>query len=528
MSRDILRKDFHAFIHRAFIELNTGTPFQDNWHIGAIADALERVRLGLCRRLIINLPPRSLKSHCASIAFPAWVLGQDPTRQIIAVSYAQDLADKHARDCRHLMLTQFYRDLFDTRLSPDRQAASEFETTAQGYRLSTSVGGVLTGRGGNFLIVDDPLKPEDAVSDARRSGANNFYDTTLYSRQNDKQRDAIVLVMHRLHEDDLVGHVLPKEDWEVLSFPAIAEREQKFEWDTPYGRQSHTRKIGTALHPAREPLATLETIRASVGSYAFAGQYQQSPAPFGGGMVKPEWFQRYEPHQLPEEFDYKLQSWDTANKPNELANFSVCTTWGVKKERVYLLHVLRRHLGYPELKRAVQAQADAFGPKIILIEDRASGTQLIQELAASVPGITKYEPDGDKIMRMNAQTAVIENGSVHIPHAAHWLDEYLHELATFPKGKFSDQVDSTSQALAWMKSNRVNQGEVYLEFYRRLVEGAPPPTPGPTVLMKAPPSVVSTRVNDGRLLKRGPDGIFRVPLDLVHLMLTSGWTKVAG
>jgi predicted phage terminase large subunit-like protein len=206
-----------------------------------------------------------------------------------------------------------------------------------------------------------------------------------------------------------------------------------------------------------------------LGSYNFAGQYQQTPAPSGGGLVKESWFVRYGAHELPDTFDQIIQSWDTANKPTELADYSVCTTWGYKREHAYLLNVLRKQLNYPELKRAVGEQAQAFGATTILIEDKASGTQLIQELIeAGNSKITRYEPSGDKTMRLHAQTAMIENGFVHLPHEAHWLAEYIHEITTFPNGRYDDQVDSTSQALSWTKQRPPGWG--ILEFYRQEAE----------------------------------------------------------
>jgi predicted phage terminase large subunit-like protein len=189
-----------------------------------------------------------------------------------------------------------------------------------------------------------------------------------------------------------------------------------------------------------------------VGEYIFAGQYQQQPAPLGGGMVKQQWFKSYVPGQEPAKFDLVFQSWDTANKSTELSDFSVCTTWGVKNKRLYLLHVLRKRLDYPDLKRAVRQQAQRFKPGNILIEDKASGTQLIQEsIQDSVDGITRYEPSMDKIMRLHSVTSTIENGFVYLPTEAEWLSAYVHELTTFPNGKHDDQADSTSQALDWVK-----------------------------------------------------------------------------
>ena len=258
----------------------------------------------------------------------------------------------------------------------------EFITTRQGYRHATSTGGVLTGRGADIILIDDPLRPEEALSEAQRRAANDWYDHTLYSRQNDKRRSAIVIIMQRLHEDDPVGHVLAQEPWEVLSFPAIAEADEVHQIETILEPRCFRRRQGEALHLGREPLEILDRIRQTIGEYNFAGQYQQSPAPLGGGMVKAEWFKRYRASERPESFDRIVQSWDTANKATELSDFSVCTTWGVRGKDLFLLGLFRRRLEYPALKRAVCEQQSQFDANVVLIEDKASGTQLIQELIA--------------------------------------------------------------------------------------------------------------------------------------------------
>jgi len=304
----LLRADLAGFAERAFCELYPQTDFLANWHHRVIAAKLVAVYEGRIRRLIINVPPRYLKSHLASVTFPAWCLGRRPSLQFLCVSYAQDLADKLSRDCRRIMTSDWYRRLFPTRLSPERQAVSEFETTRQGCRLATSVGGVLTGRGADMIIIDDPLKPEEALSQAQRRAANEWFDHTLYSRLNDKQDGAIIVIMHRLHEDDLVGHVQAQEDWEVVRFPAIAEEDEIHCIDTLAGPRVFMRQLGEALHPEREPLPMLEQIRKTIGEYNFAGQYQQAPAPLGGGLVKAAWFRQYAPDALPEKFERIVQS----------------------------------------------------------------------------------------------------------------------------------------------------------------------------------------------------------------------------
>ena len=524
----ILRSDHAYFAERCFCELNPQTEFLTNWHIEVIAAKLAAVREGKIRRLIINLPPRHLKSLMASVAFPAWCLGHDPSAQILCVSYAQDLADKLARDCRSVMTSPWYRRIFPTRLAPHRQAVQEFITTRQGYRLATSTGGVLTGRGADIILIDDPLKPDEALSDAQRKTANDWFSHTLYSRLNDKRSGAIVIIMQRLHEDDLVGHVLAQEPWEVLSFPAIAEADEVHRIETIWGSRWFRRRQGEALHPEREPLDTLDRIRRSVGEYNFAGQYQQSPAPLGGGLVKAEWFKRYRENERPERFDRIVQSWDTANKATELSDFSVCTTWGIKGKNLFLLAVFRRRLEYPALKRAVRDQQNLFEANVVLIEDKASGTQLIQELMADgCHSVTRYQPDCEKIMRMHAQTAIIENGLVHIPETAPWLAEYLHEMRVFPKGKHDDQVDSTAQFLDWFKKPFPYQG--LFEFMRMQAERLRKPLnlERYRVRLQAPCGIGSVQTFSGRHINVDPDGTIEMSADDAQYLIRAGWTKLA-
>ena len=260
-----------------------------------------------------------------------------------------------------------------------------------------------------------------------------------------------------------------------MSFPAIAEDDELHVVETRIGGRRFRRKCGEALDPAREPLEILQRIRESIGEVNFAAQYQQRPAPAGGGMIKAAWLRRYgqgefpPPPDLIRRFDRIIQSWDTANKPSELSDYSVCTTWGLKGPNFYLLDVLRKKLSYPELKRAVIDQDARFSPQAILIEDRASGTQLIQELiAAGCSRATRYSPEGDKVMRLHAQTATIENGFVFLPEEAPWLADYLAELMAFPAGRHDDQVDSTAQALAWSKRRPAEPG--IIGYWRRLAE----------------------------------------------------------
>jgi len=447
--RTLLGLDFMTFAQRVFHDLRPESSFEPHPYLEVLASRLEECRRGTIRRLVINVPPRHTKSILASVALPAWMLGHDPSLGIVCASYGQDLADSLARDCRLVMTSDWYRAIFPTRLA--RNALHDFATVQKGYRFATSVGGVLTGRGADVVIIDDPLKPDEALSDPRRSAVNAWYDNSLLSRLNSQERGRIVVVMQRLHMDDLCGHLLEKGGWTVLSFPAIAEEDERIAFDTLLGPRIFKRKAGEVLHPARFSRAALDEVRRAVGPYNFASQYQQSPIPLEGNLVKRSWLARYAPEEAGKPYTTVVQSWDTANKAGELNDFSVCTTWGVCHDRrCLLLDVFRKRLEFPDLKRAVRDQAARFRPKTILIEDRASGTQLIQELRRegllSIKGVDP--PAGtDKIMRLHAHTAAFESGRVLLPQTAPWLDDYLTELIGFPGSRHDDQVDSTTQAL---------------------------------------------------------------------------------
>ena len=445
----VLRIDLASFIRASFAIVSPGDGFIPNWHIEAIAYALERVLRGETKRLIINVPPRSLKSICCSVAYVAYILGHDPTRQVVCVSYSEVLARKHANDCRALMRSAMYRRLWPaTHISSTKDTELEFMTSKRGYRLSTSVGGTLTGRGGNLIIIDDPLKPQEAYSEPARERLRQWYGNTLLSRLNNKAEDAIIIVQQRVHMDDLVGHVLERENWTVLSLPAIAEVEEEI----PIGpNRVHVRKPGDVLHPEREPLPVLDEIRLSMGTMDFAAQYQQEPVPPGGNLIDWEWFRVYDtpPAMMPG--DRIIVSWDTAMSPREFSDYSACVILQVRGETVYVLDVIRERLEFPDLRRkiiGVHSQwRQAAQNYSLLVENKGSGMSLVQDLRGEGIHAVAVDPEGDKIMRVHAQTARIEGGAVHLPRRALWLDELRREILAFPHGRYDDQVDALSQGL---------------------------------------------------------------------------------
>lgn len=457
----LMREDLYSFSVKAFQQVFPGIEYLPSWHHKAIAYHLMQVLEGNITRLIINVPPRSLKSYLSVVSFVAFMLGRRPSANVVCVSYSQELANKHARDCRALMESPFYRDIFPgTRLNPKRTTESDFMTTSRGGRLATSIGGTLTGRGGDVIIIDDPIKPVDAASDRPRQAAIEWADNTLMSRLNNKRKGAIVLVMQRLHDDDLAGHFLARGGWVHLKIPAIAQKIESFQYAPD---KLHVRSPGQVIHPELEPKEVLDELRLAMGSANFSAQYLQEPVPADSDLIKWGWFKTYGKIPGTSGNDEIWQSWDTAIKADELNDYSACITVLVRDRRYYILSVYRARLDYPSLKQQIVQRAQAFGGDgvNVLIEDKGSGSTLIQDLRydGHVRPIA-FEPVGDKVSRLVCQTAVIERGDVHLPEAAPWLDDFRKEVLQFPHGKNDDQVDALSQFLNYMTERHRNRAIV--------------------------------------------------------------------
>jgi predicted phage terminase large subunit-like protein len=453
----LLRSNFEVFVERCFRTLNPGKQFSRNWHHQAIAYALERIHQGEDKRLVINLPPRSLKSLIVSVAFAAFVLGHDPSKRIIVISYGADLAGKHASDFRTIVESDWYRRAF-RKMRIARSVEDMVETTAHGFRMSTTVLGALTGLGGDIIILDDPQKAVDAQSEANRKKLKEWFSNTLLSRLDDKKNGAIVVVMQRVHADDLCEHLWATSgDWAALSLPAIAEADEVIQIGSS---EFHHRKAGEALHAEREPVEILKALQHEIGSYIFAAQYQQNPVSPDGGMIKPEWIQYYDPALLPplKSRGKMIHSWDTGAKPGEQNSWSACTVWLITPEDYYLVHAERCRCNFPDLLRKAKELAERYKPSEVLVEDASTGIALAQELSNSLRATVKAVPvERDKISRLYLQQAKFEAGRVHVPRGASFLPELLAELFAFPHGKHDDQVDSITQALNYeIKSYNTN------------------------------------------------------------------------
>jgi predicted phage terminase large subunit-like protein len=443
------RRSFVAFLQRAWPEVTGGELIQWNWHLDAIVYRLERISGGESRRLIVNLPPRNGKSKLISIIWVAYMLGQDPTLNFVCVSYSNELSGKLARDCLSIMQSGWYQALFPaTEISRKRSANWDFETTRGGGRLATSVTGTLTGRGGDIIILDDVIKPEEAMSEVARDNVNNWFRSTLSSRLNDKNSGAIICVMQRLHEYDLSGMLLEAGGWDHLMLPAIAQEDATIALTRG---KFHHRKAGDVLHPEREELPVLEELKVAMGSPAFNAQYQQDPVPAQGNIFQASWLKHYNPKEFEKRGEI-IQSWDTAIKTGPTNDWSVCITAAVIGQDIYIINVWRGRLEFPELhKKAIELGLEHWAGTI-LIEDKASGSQLLQALRSEtnsqVSRPLARNPEVDKVTRAAGVSSIVEAGRVHLPTGASWLDEFTRELLTFPNSRFDDQVDAFSQLLA--------------------------------------------------------------------------------
>ncbi len=444
----VLNESFPLFLHYAFGSLNQGAAFLPNWHIDALTDYLQAVEAGQVKRLIINMPPRYLKSLTISVAWPAWLLGQQPTRRIIVSSYAEKLSLKHSLDTRHLLAEQWYQRAYpQVRIMGGQNEKHKFVTDKHGFRLATSVGGTLTGEGGDILIIDDPINPLNAESETVRSKANRWFEHTFSSRLNDKKNGAMVIVMQRVHEDDLSGHLIRKGGWEVLELAAIAAK-------THY-LCGHIRREGEPLHEAREDISQLNKMKHEMGSHSFSAQYQQRPRPREGAMLRRHWLLYDNPPIAGE--GQIIQSWDTAIKAGQNNDPSVCITAQIIDGECYIHEVLCERLEYHQLRAAALARADKWQPDAILVEDKASGQSLLQDLKqdTSLP-LIPIMPKQDKLTRFAAVTPLIEAGRLVLPKQANWLADFENELLTFPASSHDDQVDALSQLLGWWKKRNGN------------------------------------------------------------------------
>ncbi|MCU6455671.1 phage terminase large subunit [Sphingomonas sp. A2-49] len=441
-----MRQRFDLFLMRVFGDLHSDKPpLHLAWYLRAICHASTEACATPGARLVINVPPRHLKSVAASVALTAWMLGRDPSCRIMVATYSQDLARLHATQCRTIMQTPWYRRIFPgTVIADDGNRMLEIVTTRGGGRKAVSVGGTVTGHGADVIIVDDCLKADDARSQAKRQEAKEWFDGTLATRLNTVGGGAIISISQRLHEDDLAAHLLDK-GYDLLCLPAIAEREEEIALAP---NVSHRRKVGDLLDRPGITREILDTERRNLGAQVYSSQFQQNPVAPEGNLVRMEWFGTYAEALERDRYLKVVQSWDTALSDQPGADYSVCTTWGYHERRWHLLDVLRQRLAFPDLKRAVLRLRRQWQADEIVIEDAGTGKALWQEFRASGElRPTMWSVTQDKEERLIGVTGQLEAGLCVLPADAPWLDAFFNELRAFPYGRHDDQVDSLTQFL---------------------------------------------------------------------------------
>ena len=412
-------------------------------HHQIMANAFERVAKGELKRLIINMPPRHTKSEFASYLLPAWFLGRFPEKKIIQTAHTAELAVGFGRKVRNLVSSEAFSRVFDTKLSSDSKAAGRWNTHAGGDYFAIGVGGAVTGKGADLLIIDDPHSEQEAKQGNPAVFDNVYEWYTSGPRQRLQPGGAIIIVMTRWSKRDLTGQILKNaskdgvDNWEVIEFPAILPS-------------------GTPLWPGFWKKSELEAIKAEIPVAKWEAQYQQNPTSEEGAIIKREHWRVWESDTAPQ-CDYIIQSWDTAFEKSNRADYSACTTWGVfdypddkgtLKTNIICLDAFKQRMEFPELKQKAFEMYKEWEPDTLIVEKKAAGAPLIYELRQTGILLEEYTPGkgSDKIARVNAISDLFASGVVWCPETR-WADELMEELAAFPNGEHDDLVDSTSQAL---------------------------------------------------------------------------------
>ena len=476
IERELATRSFREFVVQAWRIVEPATPFVPGWHIDAIIHHLEAVSRGEIRNLLINVPPRHMKSLLVSVFWPAWEWVRWPERRWLFSSYAATLSIRDSVKCRRLIESPWYQRLWGDRfaLTSDQNTKGRFDNDRSGYRLSTSVGGTATGEGGDRIVCDDPHNVQEAESDSIRNGTLEWFDVVMSTRVNDPKTSAMVVVMQRCHQRDLSGHLLDKGGWEHLCLPAEYEGSKRV---TSIGFSDPRMEQGQLLWPEQFREKEIADLKTNLGSYAAAGQLQQRPSPAGGGLIKPFWFRFWQPPganlppglvRMPDgtqrsviaqpiaHVEEQVQSWDCSFKGLDTSDYVVGQIWGRSGSSFLLLDQVRGRMDLPATVKAVREQSKRW-PNCCakLIEDKANGPAVMQMVAHEISGVLAVNPEGGKVARAAAVSPLIEAGNVYLPHPMFmpWVSDFLEECAAFPFGAHDDQVDAMTQVLLrWHKA----------------------------------------------------------------------------
>jgi len=494
IDRELASRHLRDFVLQSWAVVEPSTPFVPGWHIDAIIEHLEAVTLGQIRNLLINVPPRHMKSLLVSVLWPAWEWIRSPERRWLYSSYGAQLSIRDSIKCRRLIESPWYQVRWGDRfaLTSDQNTKGRFDNNRSGYRLATSVGGAATGEGGDRVVCDDPHNVQEAESDSVRKGTLDWFDVVMSTRVNDPKTAARVVVMQRCHQQDLSGHLLEQGGWEHLCLPAEYESPRR---STSIGFIDPRQEHGELLWPERFGPAEMGTLKRSLGSYATAGQLQQRPAPAEGGLLKRHWWRYWQPRgaclppvvvrladgtqqsiapvDIPHRVDEQIQSWDCAFKDLETSDYVVGQLWARLGPAYLLGDQVRARMDCPATVKAVREFSRLHpGALAKLIEDKANGSAVIQMLQHELPGLLPVTPQGGKVARAAAVSPLIEAGNIYLPHPLHapWVNDFIEECAAFPNGAHDDQVDAMTQALIrW----NMPQPEQVIVCYQDIVQISP-------------------------------------------------------
>lgn len=466
----------HRFTKIAFPIVEPGTEYIDNWHIGAICEHLEAMLAGQIRNLLINIPPRHMKSLCSAVMLPAWMWITRPYYKFLCASYAAVLSTRDALKTRRLIQTKWYQDRWGDSfyLTGDQNAKTRYENNYGGYRISTSVDGTATGEGGDMILVDDPHNMREIHSDIKREGVLSWWDDVMSTRLNNPKTGCKVIIMQRGHEGDLAGHVKDKKGWVHLNLPAEYEFDRR---KTVIGWMDPRKKKNELLWPERFGPDELQELKDSMTPYAVAGQLQQRPAPLEGGIFKREWLKLW-PHtaELPY-LQWIVQSYDTGFTEKTMNDPTACNVFGIfkhPKDGVFcalLLDSWSDHLEWPKLRIRVRKDFRAFygeaknakRPNDVLVEEKGSGITLLQDLKFAKVPCHGYNPGrDDKIVRANGAATYMHAGRFYVLESktnpgqpVAWAEEFLSQLFSFPNAMHDDHVDTFSQAIIYFRDKRM-------------------------------------------------------------------------
>lgn len=463
IEKALCQKSLRQFVQFAWHQVEPATQeFQGNWHIDAICEHLEAITRGQIRNLIINVPPRHSKSTIVSVMWPAWEWGpaNQPGTRWLFCSYAGHLSLRDSVKCRTLLRSKWYmghwRDRFS--FSPDQNAKEYYENTKQGRRVATSIGGGNTGEGGDRLVIDDPHEANEAVSsEASRKAVIDWYGNSMSTRSNDPRKGSLCLIGQRVHHADLTAHLMETrgDDFDMLILPG--EYESATRSKSSLGFIDPRVKEGELLWKDRFGKKQMDQLRADLGSANYDAQVQQRPSAAKGSVFKFEWFSRRyveDPKSIAARCSIVMQSWDCAFKDAETSSYVVGQVWGLIGVDRYLLAERREHMDFVTTRAAIRTMS-AMWPEAdtVLIEDKANGTAILNDLRGTISGLIAEQVDGSKEARAQSVTPECEAGNVVLPSEsiAPWIKDYVEELCQFPRGRYNDRVDATSQALKRLK-----------------------------------------------------------------------------